>query len=458
MPALAKLVDSRSSDVALVARFAGYFCGLKVVGTEGETAYLAAQDGSVFSEHQDEWRLVFDRTRTKKRGGPDKPRPDIKALKKRVEWLVEVFLGISIDSKTALEAAGRYSDWEKERSTAAKEPHFAAYWTVSHWLLGNTDGFEAARTMCVKARDPVARELGRMLGSGVDSTPTPTGGAKLAARLVSERVRVRATAPSKLFAPASQKTRALQEKTLDAESLDEGAAWQRLVDDKHPRTRQALKHLEDLKARAGVDPYSELRGPDRWDVITQFAECVDARWLPVLKPLYDRQASRPDVHKKVVPGVVLGLAVASGSLEAFFAGAPPSSTAAFKYERQLEYALGVARFAPDPRAMKWLTSRAEERIRRVNEWDVPFNAAYEALLRTNTPQARSAVERVLNAKDVHGGNWSLLTEAAIAAGRIGAKNALSGVKRFYERLRNDDDRKRQVKKALSALQAGRTVV
>ena len=448
MSALAKILGKGAGDAAEVARFAGYFCGLTLVDTEDELAYLAAADGTVFVEHQDEWTLTRDAARTGARGGPAKPSVDPKPLKKRAEWLIEVFLEISRDSERALAAAAPYAAWEKERSTAASKPYLASYWILSHWLLGNAEAFEQARALCAKSKDPIAKELAAALAKGIDAKPAL--GRKLAARLVAERARVRSTAPAKLLAPAVKKARAAVDKKLDGVSADETAAYEALRKDKNRRTAEAVKVFEELKAAAGEE-YLTLRR-DLWPLVLRFEELVDARWLPVLKAAYDRQAPRPDVHKKVIPGVVLGLAAACADLDAFFAAAPPSSTAAFKSDRQLEYAAGVAHFAPDPRAMKWLTSRAEDQIRRVNEWDVPENAAYRALVRTKTPEARAALKRVLAAKIVDGRNWHLLCRAAVAAGRIGAKEAIPGVKRMLAEMPADDRWRPQVKRALDALE------
>jgi hypothetical protein len=213
--------------------------------------------------------------------------------------------------------------------------------------------------------------------------------------------------------------------------------------------------FEELKAKAGQDylVFSPLE--DLWPLIDRFVEHVDARWAPVLEAAYHRQARLPDVHKKVIPGVVLGLAAASGSASEFFERAPESSTAAFEGDRRREYARGLARFASDPRAMKWLTAQAEDRIRRVNEWDVGPNGAYEALITTRTPQARKAVERVLDAKTIDGRNWQLLLDAAAAAARIGATNALPGIERMRDRIHNRPEQKRAITKAIQALRGGR---
>jgi hypothetical protein len=90
------------------------------------------------------------------------------------------------------------------------------------------------------------------------------------------------------------------------------------------------------------------------------------------------------------------------------------------------------------RAVTWLAERAEDRVRRVDEWDVAQDAAYEALSTTPTAEGRSAVRRVLEAQQADGRNWQLLLRAAVAAGRIRATEAAPGVKRMLERIQDND--------------------
>jgi hypothetical protein len=448
MSALKKLIKE---DAALVARFTGYFCGLTFIDEEDEYAYLRAADGSVFAEHQDEWVLSFDKERTRAEKGPNKPTVDPRPLKERVEWLVEVFLDISCDSDNAMKAAASYATWEKEKEKEmlAKAPHLAAYWLISHWLLGNGDALAEAIQATAKATDPVVKELREAFAVGVAGKANL--GSVDAKRLESEKIRVRAVAPASLLAPAQKKARVASEKLASVVGDEENAALSLLTGAKDQAAVDSVAAFEALKARAGK-PYLQLRPDGRlWPHIHQFVAAVDGRWLPILKAAYDRQAKKPDVNKKTIPGVVFGLAAACSSLDEFFAQAPESSTAAFKSDRKLEYALGVARFAADLSAIEWLAKRAEDRVRRVDEWDVPENAAYEALITTSTEAARSAVKRVLEAKEVDGRNWHFLKKAAVAAGKISAKAAKPGVQKMYDRLQSNDAWKPHLKKALEAL-------
>ena len=457
-----------------VARFRGLFAGLSFILLSDESGVLASWaprpsgTSQTYDVHQDEWTLQKRKPSiggaltpllttllpafVKAYGAADKatakdkldPALDPTVLWKATDWLVDVFLGISISSlDEALSSALPLKVWVEHKARLATWPQLANYWLVAHWAFGNDEALRETLELTANITHPATVELREWTSHG--SAPEA---------VLRQRETLVAMAPAKALSPEAKRRRQVLETELKTEGADVLAARAALKDD--PAATKALQLFAELQGLSSKDPYERTVYERVHVAIEEFAAAVDPRWLPILSH-HQRLAARfIDSHALAIPGLVLALAKLSPDYETFLARVDEVGTSAFGLARQEEHAIAVGRFIADRSALAWLVKEANEWATRIDEWDVPVSPAYEhVLLEHALPETFDLIARVLSARKFHGGNWRICVTSAIAAGRLKAVPCLGAVRGALKRGlgREDNGERAAVEKAVRAIEA-----
>ncbi len=463
-------------DGNYVARFRGLFAGLSLI-VEGDESGLMASwvplpsgSSQTYEVHQDEWSASKAAPSI---GGAlvkklDDPLPDFAnayaafdkgarkekfdahldpaALWKASEWLVDVFLDISVkDLDGQLKAALAFASWSGNKDAIADWPQLLNYWLLAHWAFGNDEALKETLEIARNVKHPATLEISGFVEKGQ---------LKNADAILNKRNTLLAMAPSKALSPEAKKRRQALEKELKSESPEVVSAKKEIQSD--PSPSDAAKLFDELVALSAKDAYSREVYQRRPQAIREFADVVDERWLPVLLHHQCLAARFVDSHKLAIPGLILAIAKLSKDYQTFRKRIDQFGVGAFGLQRKEEHAIAVGLFVSDPGALKWLVDDATAWAKRIDEWDVPVSDAYEhVLLKHPLPETFGLIQRVLSAKDFHGGNWRICVDTAVAAGRLKAVPALDALRSALEKGlgRKDNGERAAIEKALKQVEA-----
>lgn len=481
-PPLAETIGTllaRDDDGNQVARFRALFAGLSLVIEDDEEAVLASwvplASGSAqtYRVQQDELGLAkgppslggalcvgmatpdaglvatykaFDKDARKMKFPAAL---DPATLWKASEWLVDVFLDISTRGLDAqLKAALPYKAWGEHKALLADWPQLAHSWLLTHWAFGNDEELTEALALTAELGHPVTREL-RAFVSGQDPWPQ-------AAALGQQRATLQALAPASVLSPKAKQRKKAVEKELQSESPEVAAARAELQAD--AAAKPALERFAELMALSAKDPWSSEVFQRRPQAVREFAEAVDARWLPILQHHQRLAARYIDTHKAALPGLVLALAKLSPDYATFRQHVDRFGVGAFGIQRRQELAVAVGEFIEDKAALAWLVAEARPWAEQIEKWDVPVSPAFEqVLLRHPLAESFALIERVLSAKQFHGGNWRICVATAIAVGELDGKlvppTVVEALRKALDRGlgREDNGERAAIAKALERL-------
>ncbi len=464
------------SGPARIGSALGFFSAASVVVQQDDMSYLASwastprQASKVYYFHPDDWGLwptdgsltarlfrivqeedrpgfadiryrgeeeakllaalnVFEDTT---RGDPLPPHLDPSRLFARANWVVHALLGVGRAWSVDLAHAATLEQFDEERRLLAAWPHLATYWMWSHYLLGNRDDLEAVLGTTGGMTSPVVVESRAVIGELLDGHRVKLGDRD---RYGFEALQTELQD----LAPRAALTRQAQRRVdhrRDTEAQHQQAqqqAWAALetAGAREPLVKEALLLLEHLGQGGAMAPQeAPLHGGLSVDAaMDRMAELMEPRFRPLILARLEASLQHADTHREAGWGLILAWSALAEDLDEFDDVLDHFGRRALGTRRQRELYRAYGRF-DDPRATRILAQGAEAWLREVDDWIrmAPSEPLLQ-LLRRDTLETHSLIAQLLENAAFSPANWDECVAAAVAAGELGSRRAIPGLRR-----------------------------
>ena len=497
-------------DGNALARFRSIFCAMSPILAEDEGMYFASWWGDargqsrVYFAHQDEWEVarvagsiasfLVGRMPAGARARKAASLIDADAslvpsaldpekLQSRVDWLVDVFMGLQGGDGPPFAAAAGLDAWRAEKALVPAWPHLQAYWLLSHAVFDNRGGLAEALAMTDGTCAPAVLELRRVARALVDDGPVDVPfwdeprirGARETALRGGHR---------HLFEPAALAR-------IEAESAafqeTDRAADEALAALRAAGQTDALELWDVLQSAGGVIPSFEQQCARAWfkndeehrmrlftaqkrghapaltHMVRAFMKDKDATWAPVFRAKILRGAGFESEHQANAPGALAGLGAALGSYAAFVKELATFSFHPDRHDRlrRLEHALVAEAYWDESEAPKaFLRAEAKRWAQQIDAWTVDTsNAAINVLFEKNDAAGHEIANDLLRTATFSDANWNACVGLCIACGKLGVATTAPGLARAVaEGLGRHDDADRGRVLRAYALAAGKAAI
>ncbi|MEQ9500976.1 MAG: hypothetical protein RIT81_29165 [Deltaproteobacteria bacterium] len=367
---------------------------------------------------------------------PLPPHLDPAKLFDRAEWLVHALLGVGRDFPSAVQRAAPLARWEEEKDAAKRWPHVATYWLWSHHFFDNRHALGEALELTGHFASQVVIESRQCIRRLRDGTRM-----KIADRDTAQLNTLRDTAiraaPNEVLGAGARSR--LHERLAD-EEIEHREAHAALAEieatsDDDALAREALLLLEHL-ARGGAiapGPAPLHGGLDADRAMDRLAEVVDERFRPLVLARLERAARVGDTHEGASWGLILAWAHLAEDVATFEAELSRIGTENFGPRRLTELFRAYGHFE-EPRATQVLTEGARAWLREMDDWiRMASDEPLIQLMKRDTLQTHEVLAQLLGHASFSPANWDMCVRAAVAAGELKSKLALSGLERAVAR-------------------------
>lgn len=495
LPSFGEMIDGQ--DGKWVARFRSFFCGVSIIAEGDEDAVMASWAATscgtsrIYTTHQDDWgdfsfgpasssvssyfynkiqepdsdekfrkdRITGDDERKltssnkvfeegmkkekfQKHLGPDE-------LNDRVNWLISIFLGISVTNNLMedIKKAGTIKDYEAEKEYIKVWPHLSGYWLLSHMIFGNDFELDETVSLSEKHSHPAVKEIlgaakNYLSGKSINENWWDS------VKIDGIRETLQEEALSKYFGPSAKKKIASAKKSEVKSSPEAKIAYENLIklSGSDPKVKEALEtfHLIENSVQIGSYDFKNQYGISKTDLYKKFAGMVDNKWEDVLKDKLAAGFKYDENHKKSGRGFILPLAKLSSTFKSFQKVIDElGGMKNFKSYRRQEMALAADVFVNDAEALKYLYDEAMVRVSEINNYPESRTNSEDALyimLDKDIPETHRIVSSLLENTDCSGVNWPLSIHVAKIAGKYKIVQAEKGLQRVVKKeLGRTDD-------------------
>ena len=371
----------------------------------------------------------------------------------RSNWIVHALLGVGRAWTVDLTMVSPLSQFDAERPFLRTWPHIAAYWMWSHYLLGNRDDLDVVLAESRDLPSPVVVE-----SRAVIAELTKGQRIKLGERdrrgFETLQTQLQDLAPPEALTRATQKkveirrSAEAKQKQVEADAL----ATVEVVADAEPAVQEALVLLEHLGQGGAAAPGPAPGGMSVDAAMDRLAELMDPRFRVLILVRLQRSLQEGDTHRDAGWGLILAWAALAESLDEFDDVLDEFGRGTLGPRRQRELYRAYARF-DDPRATRLLAQGAQAWLLEVDDWIrmAPSEPLLQ-LLKRDTLETHSAIAQLLERATYSPANWDECVAAAVAAGELGSRRAIPGLRRAVAAQlgRVDDGGRAKVVRALVA--------
>ena len=387
------------------------------------------------------------------RDDPLPPHLDPAVLFPRANWIVHALLGVGRSWSVDLAGAAHLAQFDHERRLLGAWPHLATYWMWSHYLLGNEADLETVLHATEGMVSPVVVESRAVIGELLDGHRVKLGDRD---RHGFEALQTELQD----LAPREALTRQTQRKVdqrRDTEAKMQQAhrkAWTALeaVGEAEPLIKEALVLLEHLgQGGAMPPPEAPVHGGLAVDAaMDRMAEIMDPRFRPLILARLEASMKQADTHRDAGWGLILAWSALAEDLDEFEDVLDHFGRSALGTRRQRELYRAYGRF-DDPRATRLLANGAMAWLREVDDWIrmAPSEPLLQ-LLKRDTLETHEIIAKLLETATFSPANWDECVAAAVAAGELGSRRAVPGLRRAVTAQlgRVDDGGRAKVVRAL----------
>ena len=371
----------------------------------------------------------------------------------RANWIVHALLGVGRSWSVDLAGAAPLSQFDHERRLLGAWPHLATYWMWSHYLLGNEADLEAVFNATDDMVSPVVVESRAVVQELRDGHRVKLGDRD---RHGFEALQTELQD----LAPREALTRQTQRKVdrrRDTEAKIQQAhqrAWKALkaVGEAEPLIKEALVLLEHLSHGGAMPPAdAPVHGGMPIDAaMDRMAEIMDPRFRPLILARLEASMKQADTHRDAGWGLILAWAALAEGLDEFDDVLDQFGRASLGTRRQRELYRAYGRF-DDPRATRILATGAMAWLREVDDWIrmAPSEPLLQ-LLQRDALETHEIIAKLLETATFSPANWDECVAAAVAAGELGSRRAIPGLRRAVTAQlgRVDDGGRAKVVRAL----------
>ena len=386
----------------------------------------------------------------------DDPLPgylDPQLLFPRANWIVHALLGVGRAWSVDVAHAAPLSDFDRERPLLSEWPHIAAYWLWSHYLLGNHDDLETVLQVTAEMPSPVVVESRSVLGELLDGRRIKLGGRDRPA-FETLQTELQDLAPKEALTRAAQRRVARRKDNRTREKNAQRAARATLekAAKAEPLVQEALLLLDHLGSGGAAAPGpAPVHGGLSVDAaMDRLAELMDPRFRPLILARLGKSMKRADTHKDAGWGLILAWSALAEGLDEFDEVLDGFGRKHLGTRRNRELYRAYGRF-DDPRATRILSQGARAWLLEVDDWIrmAPSEPLLQ-LIKRDTLQTHEVIARLLETATFSPANWDECVAAAVAAGELGSRRAVNGLRRAVtEQLgRVDDGGRAKVVRAL----------
>lgn len=371
----------------------------------------------------------------------------------RANWIVHALLGVGRAWTVDLVHAASLTQFERERGLLTKWPHLAAYWLWSHYLLGNFEPLEAALSMTGHMSSPVVVESRAVIGDLIDGRRV-----KLAGRdqrgFAALQTHLQDLAPFEALTRETQKRVAQRKDSSARRTSVECSARKTLeaVAPDEPLVQEALLLIDHLGQGGAAQPAPAPvhGGLDVDQAMDRLAELMDPRFRALVLARLERSVQQNDTHRDAGWGLILAWSALAEGLDEFDEVLDRFGRTHLGPRRQRELYRAYGRFS-EPRATQILARAAAAWLSEVDDWIrmAPSEPLFQ-LLKRDTLETHALIARLLETATFSPANWDECVAAAAAAGELGSRRAIPGLRRAVtEQLgRVDDGGRAKVVRAL----------
>ena len=514
----------RMEDGNWLARFRSIFCAMSPILAEDEEMYFptwwadAQGQSRVYYAHQDEWELakhagsiasffvgrMLDEhafqpppvlaaahaERLRKAASLIDAEPvtipaelDPEKLQARVDWLIDVFMGIQGGGGDPFASAPGTDVWRGEREHVAAWPHLQAYWLLAHAILDNREHLAEVLAMTEESQYPAVLELRAVARAILEGQPVAVpfwdeprirGARETALRgghrhLFDPAALARLEGESAAFLDTDRAAAEALDALRAAGETDAIELWDVLQS-----AGGAIPSFEQQCARAWFkkDEEQQMRlftaqkrghAPAVTHMVRAFLKNLDAAWAPVFRARLLRGAAFESEHQANAPGALAGLGASLGSYAAFMKELEAFSFYPERHDRlrRLEHALVAERYWDEGEAPKaFLRAEAKRWAGQIDAWSVDTsNAAINILFEKHDAEGLRLANELLQTATFSGANWNACVGLCIACGKQHLTAATEGLRKAVEKGlgRHDDADRGRVIRAY-ALAAGKSAV
>lgn len=354
----------------------------------------------------------------------------------RTDWLIRLFLEVGpYDLGEVLQKAAPHARYAEERRWVQDLPHLAAYWLWAHWVFDDPAGLSEMFERTSEVRHPVIAESRRLIARMRAEQPVRVGG-RPGAELLRMRDRLREVAPPALLSGgARRRSRSRRrERARDGEEVARARASVEVQARSDPMLTEAVVLLDHLSTGGSVapGPAPVHGGLAVAEAVDRLAATADERILPLLNVRLRRSLEVEDDHPEAGWGLLEVWAALAPGLEAFERPLDAAARSRIGSRRQRELYRAYARF-DDERATRILLEGAERWLEEIDDWiRMAPSEPVLCLFERDTVDTHRIIARVLEEASFTAANWEIAVQAAVAAGRLRSKRAVSGLRRAVE--------------------------
>ena len=424
----------------------------RVVQEEDRPAFVDVCYSGTEAERLQEALTVFEAAT---QHDPLPPHLDPAALFPRSNWLVHALLGVGRAWSVDLTAAAPLSRFDEERQFIPSWPHLAAYWLWSHYLLGNRDDLETVLEMTKAMPSPVVVESRSVIGELSDGQRVKLGERD---RRGFEKLQteLQDLAPPTALTRAAQRRAARRRDHRSRQKQAERSARKSLqkLAGQEPLVEEALLLLDHLRqGGAAPPPEAPVHGGLAVDAaMDRLAELMDPRFRNLVLTLLERSMKEADTHRDAGWGLILAWSELAENLDEFDDVLDHFGRASLGPRRQKELFRAYGRF-DDPRATRLLAQGAQAWLLEVDDWIrmAPSEPLLQ-LIKRDTLETHAIIAQLLEKATFSPANWDECVAAAVAAGELGSRRAVPGLRRAVVAHlgRVDDGGRAKVVRALVA--------
>ncbi len=378
---------------------------------------------------------------------------DPSVLFPRANWIVHALLGVGRSWSVDLGEASSLARFDLERPHLPAWPHLATYWLWSHYLLGNRHDLEEVLRATERMTSPVVVESRSIIRELQDGQRIKLGERD---RRAFEALQVELQD----LVPKEALTRDVQRRTMQRRDalarqrqteLDARTHLDIIAADE-PLVFEALLLLDHLSQGGAAAPApAPVHGGLAVDAaMDRLAELMEARFRPLVLARLERSLKRDDVHQDAGWGLILAWAALAHDLDEFDTVLDEFGRSCLGTRRQRELYRAYGCF-DDPRATRLLAKGAMAWIGEVDDWIrmAPSEPLLQ-LLKRDTLETHEVIAKLLETATFSPANWDECVAAAAAAGELGSRRAVAGLRRAVAAQlgRVDDGGRAKVVRAL----------
>ena len=424
----------------------------RIVQEEDRPEFAEVRYPVAEAEHFSKALEVFEKAT---RNDPLPPHLDPSLLFPRASWIVHALLGVGRAWSVDLASAAELSKFDDEQQFLTAWPHLASYWLWSHYLLGNRDDLETVLEATKSMPSPVVVESRSLIGELLDGQRVKLG-ERDRRGFEKLQTQLQDLAPPGVLTRAAQKRAARRRDNRSRQKQAERQARKNLetAAKKEPLVAEALLLLDHL-GQGGAAPPSPapVHGGLPVDAaMDRLVELMDHRFRSLILTYLERSMKEADTHKDAGWGLILAWSALAETLDEFDDVLDHFGRAMLGPRRQRELYRAYARFE-DPRATKLLAQGAQAWLLEVDDWIrmAPSEPLLQ-LLKRDTLETHAVIARLLEKATFSPANWDECVAAAVAAGDLGSRRAIPGLRRAVSAQlgRVDDGGRAKVIRALIA--------